>query len=1008
MRIVHKIIILLTAICIVASVHGADIADDRILSFEESTAPLTEGKGSTLSTSNEHYKHFDKSVKWNWDVAGAQISINSPIGYIAKNPDPNDTSVSTFVFWLYMPQPVKGTMRFEFRSRGKVCSWFDYGTDFQGWRGAWIAFERDMQGSPSEEMDELIITAPSAAGTAYLDHIILSSFQDVRQHTADFQAPYINPKTNSHWLVLLRSWNKQLDIPAQETITPVQQAGIDSITERLCRMLLEDKKVLSADELRKRFERFGISFNADGSPKGQPIQFVRYAETYITMGHNKVAAKYEADGRSLRQTCDLLFAMAVAYNLNTNAEQRQQIASMYVDLTRHLLDQGWAAGSAQGSLHHLGYSVRNFYTAPVLMRRVLENNGLLEAMQRASEWFSGVGEAKTAPTEAGMDIDAFNTSLIGRLSSIILLPDTPYKVAYLKAFSRWLNNGYQYTEGSAPCFKSDGTVFHHRHHYPAYAIGGFDGAVSAVWLLCKTPFAVSAQGHENLRKALLEMRFYCNLRSFPLAFSGRHPDGKGALIPWHYSLLAQSGTPDGKQQIDKELAAAYLRVAEPINKKTKSLFGDIEAEKSPTGNKVYGYNSSMSHRRGDWLATFAGHSRYVWSAEIYQGANHYGRYLTHGSMQILGNGKPIDSFGSGFRQQGWDWCHIPGTTAAVIPMHKLKADIRNVDTFSGYEEMLLSDETFAGGVSHKAENGVYAMKLHENDKYNGSLRARKSFFAFDNRIVVLGTGLENALPESKLHTTLFQNELKKSSDPITINGKHINTFPYNTLLEGRNVIVDNLGNGYFVDYGKTEIKRSTQNSLDEETDKPTSGDFATAWIDHGTTVKGGTYRYMTVVKPTDEEIKRYTSKVPYKVLEQSDRAHIVHDDATDITGYVLFEGGTVGKGEVVSVSMPSLVMTSGDKNRLVVSACDPDLRFYEGEADEKLDANGRRIERSIYSRSWINNPSRESKLDVVIKGRWQVASGSEHCTSAVSGANTILTFSCREAATRQVELIKIR
>ena len=81
----------------------------------------------------------------------------------------------------------------------------------------------------------------------------------------------------------------------------------------------------------------------------------------------------------------------------------------------------------------------------------------------------------------------------------------------------------------------------------------------------------------------------------------------------------------------------------------------------------------------------------------HQGCNHYGRYLTNGSLQLLGDGDPVSAFGSGFRQEGWDWCHIPGTTALAIPMEQMKADIRNVDTFSGYEEMLLSDEAFVGG-----------------------------------------------------------------------------------------------------------------------------------------------------------------------------------------------------------------------------------------------------------------------------------------------------------------------
>ena len=251
------------------------------------------------------------------------------------------------------------------------------------------------------------------------------------------------------------------------------------------------------------------------------------------------------------------------------------------------------------------------------------------------------------------------------------------KAAWLEAFSRWVDNGYKVTEGTGPCFKSDGTVFHHRRHYPAYAVDGFSGgAVNAVWLLSKTQFAVSAESHAVLKRALLEMRVYCNLRSFPLALSGRHPDGRGELVPWHYARLAVAGTPDGRGEIDPELAAAYLRVAQGKDAYTR-LFAEkgFAPEPSPAGNRVYGYNASVSHRRADWLVTVAGHSRYLWSAEIYQGANHYGRYLTHGSMQLLADGDPVSAFGSGFRQEGWDWRHIPGTTALEIPMERMKADI---------------------------------------------------------------------------------------------------------------------------------------------------------------------------------------------------------------------------------------------------------------------------------------------------------------------------------------------
>ena len=43
--------------------------------------------------------------------------------------------------------------------------------------------------------------------------------------------------------------------------------------------------------------------------------------------------------------------------------------------------------------------------------------------------------------------------------------------------------------------------------------------------------------------------------------SGRHPNGKGELVPIQYATMAVAGTPDGKQAYDADMAAAYLRLS---------------------------------------------------------------------------------------------------------------------------------------------------------------------------------------------------------------------------------------------------------------------------------------------------------------------------------------------------------------------------------------------------------------------------------------------------------------
>lgn len=944
-----------------------------VLSFEDGVSPAESSKCSRLSVSNEHSKLGTSSLKWDWKKKGSYISIKGDIPYLPENPNPKETSIASFVFWMYSPAVLDGTVRFSFLKNGRECCHFDYCLGFQGWRGSWVGFDRDMQGKPEIGMDEVRIYAPETIrkGTLYLDGLITSSFQDVRYHTPDFHAPYVNEKTDIHWLILNNSWKLSLDVPQKESLTAEEIGDMKTVRDRFVQIVTEKVKPYSLEEAREMYESYQLSYNPDGTITGKPIYFIRYGETYLNQGIPDAKQAFAKAGQLLKDLNDRMLRLAVSVMKSSDADERKELSMMYVNLTRHLLDQGFAAGSGQGTLHHLGYSMRNFYTGPVIMQDILREAGLDNEVQQAMEWFSGVGEIKVAPAVLGMDIDAFNTSLMGRVASLLMLDDTPYKYAYMQALARWVDNGLKHTEGLRPCFKTDGTVVHHRKAYPAYATGGFTGAVNAVWMLAKTSFAISQESHQNLKDALLAMRFYCYDDIFPLAMSGRHPDGKGALIPSHYSRLAKAGSPDGAEGIDMELAAAFRRLA-PKSK----AFATIDPESTPQGTEYYGFSCSMSHRYGDDLVTIAGHSRYLWAAEIYQQANHYGRYLTHGSMDI-----------GGFSMLGWDWCHIPGTTAAVLPMDQMKATVLNVDEFSGYEEMLISDEWFAGGVTHKGQNGAYAMKLHEHDKYNGSLRAKKSFFVVENRIVCLGSDIDNSLEGAPVHTTLFQKSLDSSEEDIQ-------------FISEAGVIKDHDGVTYIVRDAKIHFRSGLQHSLHEESDMPTEGLFELAYIDHGDIVKDGRYEYAVILPGGTSD-----AAASYEVVRHDSKVHSVKDIPTGIVSAAIFEEGSVDQHIVYS--SPAMLMYSAEGDVMTLSVANPDLALYEGESDEKFDAEGKRLERSVYSRYWIDNPCAPTTIKVTVKGLWDISddNGSDVVCIHVNG-NTSLTFKSKEARTEEITLKK--
>ena len=91
-----------------------------------------------------------------------------------------------------------------------------------------------------------------------------------------------------------------------------------------------------------------------------------------------------------------------------------------------------------------------------------------------------------------------------------MMEDTPEKLQYLRSFSRWIDYGCRPALGLSGSFKVDGGAFHHRNNYPAYAVGGLDGATNMIYLLSRTEFAVSKLAHETVKNVLLTMRFYCN------------------------------------------------------------------------------------------------------------------------------------------------------------------------------------------------------------------------------------------------------------------------------------------------------------------------------------------------------------------------------------------------------------------------------------------------------------------------------------------------------------------
>lgn len=933
--------IVLGAIMLTGVLYAKDL---KVYQFEnEMPKNIKVDVKDSISISKEKYKDGDSSLKWKFKK-GEALSILGDVGYTVFKTGEQEKARSSYSMWIYNEEPIDGEMLVQFKKDGIVKCWFPIKMNFKGWRTMWVQYDRDMKGEAIEGMDEITFVAPNESGEILIDQIIPSVLIDPRHNARDEQVDFINLEAdtaaNAHWMALYKNYNQIDKNEKKIVLNESETEGIKKVEKRYREKLL--KKVQVTPELIAEKE---VEFS---EYKKINLEFIQRLVIYKDLKpEEKEKIKYIATkefGIYLRE-------LAYMYNSTDNVQEKEKIAKLFNESLEYMYDQGWTKGSSQGTIHHLGYQMREIYDAIFLMKEPLVKLGTVNKAKEMVTWYSAMGMIYT-PKEnlKGVNIDVLNTMLPGMLTAILLNESKEKESKELYQLQSYLMDSIKYSPGVLGGFKYDGTVFHHMQNYPAYAKGAFEGLVPIIYYLNGTSYAVTGEQYKIVKNSVLTTRLYSNKYNYLLSLTGRHPNGKFKIDSEGFRLMALSG----EGGVDKELAQAYLRLDTQGKSAEKFRNMGLKEERAPQGSWTMNMGSLQLHRRKEWLAGVKGYSRYLVGNETYIKNNLYGRYMSYGAFQILeGSLKE-----SGYVQEGWDWKHFPGTTAIDVPFEKLKSNISQVDTKSGVEEMLLSDETYSGGNSLN-DNGMFAMKLHEHPKYNGTHRARKSVFFFNNKAILLGSGIENNDSENETHTTLFQNYL----------GQNLK----NSYIQKEDAIIDSQNNLYKIVEGDVVLKKGKQESKDQNSGEKTENNYELAYINHGKAPKNGKYHYSILIKGNNEEQEKFRKNSKYEVLNQDNSSHIVKDLKSDMIGYALFESGKVQNNRFIeSVDTPSMILLQEKGKEIQMSFVDPDLRLYEGRDEEQYDKNGVMIERSIYSRPWIGNEGKEHIALVILKGKYNV------------------------------------
>jgi hypothetical protein len=640
-----------------------------------------------------------------------------------------------------------------------------------------------------------------------------------------------------------------------------------------------------------------------------------------------------------------------AASINPGAANAAEMQVAFSNYLAHVLDQGLSEGC------NLLFQSNNYSDPREIIPLVLNLIPACSGVQRAeviklARWLSFYGAMYES---SGSYLSAINSDIMYLYGSYIQIiamfyPDDAIAVRELKAVKRFLERYTEPVPGGNDMLKPDGTGFHHNVHYNNYMYA-YQPFLDCIYNFKGTEFRISAEAYKRFRTAILAVYTMATLntgdnRFFANTLSGRNPFGAGIKLQFSQSrfekLIAIGGDCLGAS-IDEELAGAYnyfyqsTKYAAPPN--------------SFEGFHQFNYGSLGIFRRDNWVATMHAPTAKRWGAEIYSGANRFGRYQSHGALEITYTG--ANQTAGGFPSAtsnggGWDWNVVPGTTTVHYTSWQEMMPNRNTtQRFDQYTKT----KNFAGALS-AGDCGIFACDFDQIDTWGNqqftptNLVFKKSMFAFDKLIISLGSDISSSGSYGSdmiTATNLFQSILPLSGGgSLILNGNTLSK-PYNQEIDGsgNNWLITPQGTGYYIPQSNDAFKlildmqKTPKQNGSDYANPSTSATAAKAYFNHG--VKPSSKNYCFVVAPatTKEGMATLAGQIGsdggevFTIQSRTSTLHALTYKPTNATAYAFFApADNLSFGIVKSVTSALLLLDKPESatGRHYFSVCNPDLK----------------------------------------------------------------------------------
>lgn len=885
--------------------------------FEATSAPAAwVATNGTLAPSAEHFKEGTQSLCW--ETSGKSVINISFTSFIAS------TGNSAFM-QIYSPDMTNDTIKIEFLYYATVKRTANFLCNFRGWREfnrAYIEYASTLSSSISSVRITLKPTN-QATRKVYFDDVNFNYTTEASRVAGSqwiLDKAFLIADTSS-----LSLFANQADIPVTN---PTTQELADLNALRLALKRTPTSGTATTLAAAKAYaQSLNIVRNADGSVRGTVINTSASALTTTFM--TDISGKLE------------VLAAAGLTDATTLA--------LFQDLLDHVLDQGIAEGC------NFELASNNYTPSRAIPASFLDILPACTAAQKVEvlklvRWMSYYGmmyysQSTYLANQVSDVIYLFTPHMLG---VVLNQPDDATAIRELKAFKRYLERNTEYTPGGRDILKPDGTGFHHETHYNNYMYA-YKTWAEYMYYLKGTQFRISTEAYQRFKKAVVAVYTMGTLdvgdtRYNANSLCGRNPFGSGMQIQFSKDLFDKLILIGGDclgTTYDQDLASAY-------NYFFKTTKYNV-ATKNYDGFYQYNYSPAGIYRKANWVATMHAPTTKFFGSEIYSGANRFGRYQSHGALEILYSGSlAVSGYPTNGTGGGWDWNVIPGaTTVHYNSWQEMMPNKTTTDRFDQFSKT----KNFSGALSF-GDCGMFAVDFDQVETWGVSqkftptnLTFKKSMYAFDNLIISIGSGISSSGTYDAAMitaTNLFQNIISASSGNFLLNGMVI-TKPNSTTIASTtdNWLITTQGTGYFIPQGNDpiEIRYNDQTTPVESgadyAAPTTTSTAAKAYLNHGVKSSSKSYSFVVVPGTTSTAMQTLAAQMSngggsvYQIHAQNSAIHALTYKPLNITAYSFFgAAGNLAFGIVKSCTAENLLMDKFDveTGRHYFAICNPNLK----------------------------------------------------------------------------------